>query len=255
MSDISTQKFTNISGDNLIILPDITGASNGDVLTYNTTNGIVWNAPERGPELKAGPNLIIDDNGAIGVWTTSTAEGDYAFAIGKECIAEGNYSHAEGEMTQSLGTSTHAEGSQTIASGACSHAEGEGTYTEGEKSHAEGYSTSAIGTYSHAEGYGTIANDVYMHVQGKYNKTSASAAFVIGNGEEGNLSDAFIVDWNGVASATNLKTSAGDVITNVLLTSATNSSTSFVSSGIADLTPLYTYIKSLEYRIALLENK
>ena len=48
MADISTQKFTNIGGDNLIVLPDTTGASNGDVLTYNTTNGIVWKAPEGG---------------------------------------------------------------------------------------------------------------------------------------------------------------------------------------------------------------
>jgi hypothetical protein len=45
----------------------------------------------------------------------------------------------------------------------------------------------------------------------------------------------------------------GGVVTDVMLTSAINSTTSFVTNGIADLTPLYTYIKSLEDRIAALE--
>jgi len=45
----------------------------------------------------------------------------------------------------------------------------------------------------------------------------------------------------------------GGVVTDVMLTSATNSTTSFVTNGVADLTPLYTYIKSLEDRIAALE--
>ena len=86
MSDISTQKFTNISGDNLIILPDTTGASNGDVLTYNTTNGIIWNAPERVTELTAGTDLTINE-GIISVNTTSTAAGNYSFAVGEDCYA------------------------------------------------------------------------------------------------------------------------------------------------------------------------
>jgi hypothetical protein len=52
-----------------------------------------------------------------------------------------------------------------------------------------------------------------MFAYGKYNKTSADAAFVIGNGGwDGTLetnvrSDAFIIDWNGKASATTLATS------------------------------------------------
>jgi len=45
----------------------------------------------------------------------------------------------------------------------------------------------------------------------------------------------------------------GQVVTDVIITSADNSTTSFVTNGVADLTPLYTYIKSLEDRIAALE--
>ena len=44
-----------------------------------------------------------------------------------------------------------------------------------------------------------------------------------------------------------------DAVTDVIITSADNSTISFVTNGVADLTPLYTYIKGLEDRIAALE--
>lgn len=46
---------------------------------------------------------------------------------------------------------------------------------------------------------------------------------------------------------------ASDAVTDVIITSADNSTISFVTNGVADLTPLYTYAKSLEDRIAALE--
>lgn len=47
-----------------------------------------------------------------------------------------------------------------------------------------------------------------MHAGGKYNKTTANAAFVIGNGTDNSArSDAFIIDWNGTVSSTKLATS------------------------------------------------
>jgi hypothetical protein len=46
---------------------------------------------------------------------------------------------------------------------------------------------------------------------------------------------------------------AVDPVTDVIITSADNSTTSFVTNGVADLTPLYTYIKGLEDRVAALE--
>lgn len=44
-----------------------------------------------------------------------------------------------------------------------------------------------------------------------------------------------------------------DAVTDVIITSADNSTISFVTNGVADLTPLYTYIKDLEDRVAALE--
>ncbi|MBO7691348.1 MAG: hypothetical protein J6T10_01780 [Methanobrevibacter sp.] len=347
---LDTTAFETVSGDfltsadldNYYTKSETSGASeistalNGkqDNLTFagenNTITAINNSAVgSQAIELTAGTDLVIN-NGIIGVNTTSTAVGNYAFVAGEDCyasdygdtfacgeqtsaigyashtegfatIANLDCAHAEGYMTSALGHESHAEGWKTIAGengdthaegscsqaiGWCSHAEGNSTlasgsesHTEGSEtsaigfashaegestianetdSHAEGYATSALGNTSHAEGWCTIANDTGMHVQGKYNKTSANAAFVIGNGTEDNdvvtRSDAFIVDWNGNVSATgDMYTSAGQVVTDVMLTSATNSSASFVTNGVADLTSLYTYIKSLEDRIAALE--
>ena len=73
MSDISTQKFTNVGGDNLIVMPDITEASNGDVLTYNSTSGIVWKAPEGGggggSSYTSGDGISISEENVISVKT------------------------------------------------------------------------------------------------------------------------------------------------------------------------------------------
>ena len=138
--------------------------------------------------------------------------GYYSHAEGGNTIAAGEYSHAEGDSTTATGTYTHAEGCQTIAEGSYSHTEGSHTSARGYNSHAEGFYTTAWGDYSHVGGQYTIAGS-NMFAYGKYNKTSADAAFVIGNGgwdstlETNVRSDAFIVDWDGKASATKLATS------------------------------------------------
>ena len=141
MADISTQKFTNIGGDNLIVLPDTTGANNGDVLTYNTTNGIVWNAPAGGgTELTAGTDLTINE-GIISVNTTSTAAGNYSFAVGEDCYAS-DYgdTFACGFKTSAIGYASHTEGQNTIAQDICDHVEGMGGMANcGGCNHIEGF--------------------------------------------------------------------------------------------------------------------
>ena len=189
------------------------------------------------------------------------AEGYYTTAIG---LTNGNYAaHAEGYLTLANGGCTHAEGRNTVANSDCAHAEGYQTNANGSYSHTEGWSTSALGQASHAAGKGTIAFYNYETVVGYYNASahdelseSGKPIFVVGNGKQYTSGhDAFIVTMDGIASATNLQTSAGYVVTDVIITSADNSTTSFVTNGVADLTPLYTYIKSLEDRIAALEAK
>ena len=171
---------------------------------------------------------------AEGGWTLANnncahAEGFYTKALGYASHTEGQFTnaatafaHAEGNGTSAIGIASHAEGAWTVANhdyshaegqntsalGAISHAEGSGTMTMGAFAHAEGNNTSALLTFSHAEGQNTIANSYAMHAGGMYNKTSADALFVIGNGTaETARSDAFIITSAGLASATILATS------------------------------------------------
>ena len=153
------------------------------------------------------------------------AEGYYTSANGYGAHSEGNYTsaygqgtHAEGEYTKALGTVSHAEGNYTSAIGYASHSEGYNTSAVGSAAHAEGISTSAIGDYSHAGGYHTIANNSAQFVCGKYNDDVENSLFLIGNGEDTSArSNAFIVTNEGLASATKLATSAGE-LANVVVT-------------------------------------
>ena len=138
--------------------------------------------------------------------SATRAAGDYSHAEGQNTFARNNVTHAEGYNTTAFDSYGHAEGYETSA---CymAHSEGHQTSAVGAGSHAEGDRTIASGNYSHAAGLCTVADVDNMTVIGKYNSTK-SAAFVIGNGtNENNLSDTFIVNWQGVASATKLATS------------------------------------------------
>ena len=230
-----------------------------------------------------GPYSYAEGDESIASGKDSHAEGEktsafgtYSHAEGQRTLANNDCTHAEGCATSALGYWSHSEGYTTIAGDNYSHAEGIETIASGQAAHSEGYFTRAIGHVSHSDGlftsafaqgsyaHGnrTIASANYTFVIGTRNLNN-SAAFVVGNGTSGDTSvdeddirsDAFVVDWNGNVSATgDMYTSAGQVVTDVMLTSATNSTTSFVTNGVADLTPLYTYIKSLEDRIAALES-
>ena len=147
--------------------------------------------------------------------TNSHAEGYFTLTVDVNSHAEGQFtsalghaSHAEGGLALAKGDYTHVEGVYTSAQGYASHAEGSGTVAKGDHTHAEGVGTSALGYISHAEGSGTIANSRAMHAAGMYNKTSANALFVIGNGTANDArSDAFVVTSAGLASAVTLATS------------------------------------------------
>ena len=98
------------------------------------------------------------------------------------------------------------EGSgKNVASGKYSHAEGYFTTASGNYSHAEGYKTTASGKRSHAGGYYTIADYDNMTAIGKCNVSNdeelitikKNKLFVVGNGNEENRMDAFIITEKG----------------------------------------------------------
>ena len=132
---------------------------------------------------------------------TNTASGECSHAEGSHTTASGNKSHAEGNNTTASGSPSHAEGAFTTASGECSHAEGSNTKASGTHSHAEGDNTIALGSRSHSEGDSTTASSPNQHVQGKYNieDTEGKYAHIVGNGSDGNKSNAHTLDWEGNA--------------------------------------------------------
>lgn len=129
-------------------------------------------------------------------YENNVASAYYSHAEGYMTTANAPYSHAEGYGTVAREMSTHAEGRETTASGNCSHAENTGCIASGPNSHAEGYYTMATGEHSHASGNHTVAGwEVFA--LGSYNKTTDGVWLVVGNGSEGQRSDALVLDRSG----------------------------------------------------------
>lgn len=167
---------------------------------------------------------------AEGINVQAHGRGSHAEGQGSQAI--GDYSHAEGNYTIANNVFAHAEGNSTSAIGLGAHAEGCITIANNNFSHAEGYNTSAVAEQAHAEGQNTIAGDAAMHVGGKYNSISSNAAFVIGNGTSNDArSDAFIVDWIGIASATKLATSGLQDVETTIKSKLDTSAIQFVSTS------------------------
>lgn len=129
-------------------------------------------------------------------YENNVASAYYSHAEGYMTTANAPYSHAEGYGTVAREMGTHAEGRETTASGAYSHAENTGCIASGPNSHAEGYYTTATGEHSHASGNHTVA-DYEVFAMGNYNKTTSGVFLVVGNGWEGQRSDALTLDRGG----------------------------------------------------------
>lgn len=149
--------------------------------TSTTSDAYILNKPS----IKAGggtASIIVGDI------SSNTAEGDYAYAGGRESVASGHSAHAEGYKATASESFSYAQGRMTKATGYASHA-------EGNEAVAKGYA-------SHAEGMGTIAGSSYQHVQGLYNieDTTGTYVHIVGNGGGSSLrSNAHTLDKDGNA--------------------------------------------------------
>ena len=182
--------------------------------------------------LVGGNNSAYEDAAAIG-WSSyagyqSFALGVNAEARGSKSFALGDYVSARRERDFVLGSQSYASGESlaqgysaaatqdSLAQGSyisahrCSLAQGSnslassdslaqgGNCTAKKFSIAQGATNSAI-DYAQTFGQGLLASG-QMSI-GKYNKTSAGAAFVIGDGSWSERSDAFIINKDGSVSA------------------------------------------------------
>ena len=142
--------------------------------------------------------------------STKGATGTNSFATNIS-TASGTQSFAAGSSFAS-GTQSTAFGYNNNSPGQFSFATGQGSYSYGARSTTLGMANEARGTLSVTTGKYTVARDYGTLVIGQYNSVgnlavtsngsgtvfdTDNSAFVIGNGESGSLSDAFVVYSNG----------------------------------------------------------
>ena len=139
------------------------------------------------PDSNGNVNVNYDD--LVGNKPTNIKDGS-----GKTSILQGSAKEARGR-------GSNAYGDLTIASGNYSHAEGGRSRAKGTYSHAEGIECVSIGSASHAEGFGTASSSNYQHVEGTYNieDLAGNYANIVGNGDRSARSNAYTLDWNGIA--------------------------------------------------------
>ena len=139
------------------------------------------------PDLNGNVSVSYDD--LVGNKPSNIRDGS-----GKDSIMQDTAQEASGQ-------GSHAEGDVTIASGDYSHAEGTRSKARGTYSHAEGVECVSIGSGSHAEGFGTASSSNYQHVEGKFNIEDLDGKYanIIGNGDRSARSNAYTLDWNGIA--------------------------------------------------------
>lgn len=133
----------------------------------------------------AAVNTIGTNSAAIG--SGNTVSGANALGVGNGVTASNDDAVAIGRQTEATGANAFAQGNLTIASGAASV--------------AEGTSTTASGAYSHAEGQETIAAGTAQHVSGRKNIADNSNIYaaIVGNGSALQRSNAYTLDWTGLA--------------------------------------------------------
>lgn len=135
-----------------------------------------------------------------------TTIGTSSAAVGYNTVASGRYSNAMNSNTTASGEDSVAMNYATTASGEKSVAMGWYTTSTGQCSVAMTFKTTAL-DYQVVSGH---CNNTSNAVAGPYLGTGSGSAFIIGNGSStGSLSNAFRVDYNGVAYGKSAYTTSG----------------------------------------------
>ena len=144
----------------------------------------------------------------------STASGVYSHAEGNSTTSSGNSAHTEGYKTTASGIYSHAQGNNSVASEECAHAGGKNSEASAPHAFAHGYAAKAKGTascamgssvtttgnYSFAQGLYLEATGKSQHVIGQYNDPDDSQAFIVGYGDSTNKrKNIHTIDKNGNA--------------------------------------------------------
>lgn len=198
----------------------------------------------KGIGLGQGATASGQNSGVFGWNSSATNLG--AFAIGENSIASGTYSIAIGTNAVALQNASVSLGNTNVASGLGSLAMGQETEAYGYGSSSTGYVTKAVGKASFSAGLYTVGSGMGSAVFGTFNDidvpadsaeiNAANRLFQIGNGTNGNRSNALTVLQSGnigigtVTPSTKLDISGGANVSGLRLNGLSNSTTK-VASG------------------------
>jgi len=231
--EILAQVSTNTAGNgSKSIYKNVGSADRGNTSGVFGTIGdwaVDLTTSEQNPSTAAGNYTGPDHNGMGAVGWGSFAAGAYNRASGNGAFVGGfhNVAGPTGSETNSINGGSIGQtafGYGTQATGNASFAAGEGTEASGSHAVVFGKNTVASGSYSTALGFETDATDYGSLVIGLYNSSGSSAtsaasysasapAFVIGNGSNGSLSDAFKVLFSGNTTMAGDLTVTGNDVT------------------------------------------
>lgn len=125
----------------------------------------------------------------------STASGVYSHAEGNSTTSSGNSAHTEGYKTTASGIYSHAQGNNSVASEECAHAGGKNSEASASHAFAHGYAAKAKGTASGAMGSSVNVTGNYSFAQGLYLEATGKSQHVIGQYNDPDDSQAFIVGY------------------------------------------------------------
>jgi hypothetical protein len=200
---------------------------------------------------------------AAGIY--STALGYQAFATGSRSTAIGVGTRGIGDYSTAMGYSTKATGDYSTSLGSNTNAIGEGATAMGANTNANGLISTAMGYYTNANaihstvmGTENYANGYSSFVAGMYNDslvtrqtavTTTTPLFIIGNGDFGNTSNAFVVLKNGnVAIGDN-----GNPVNRLHITGGTgatlSSSSGYITTGFISSTNMVIDNNELQVRL------
>jgi Chaperone of endosialidase/Head domain of trimeric autotransporter adhesin len=181
----------------------------------------------------------------------STAIGAATRGIGDHSTAMGYYTRATGDYSTSLGSNTKAIGEGATAMGANTNANGLISTAMGHYTNANAIHSTVMGTENYANGYSSLVAGLYNDslVTRQTAVTNTTPLFIVGNGDFGNRSNAFVVLKNGnVAIGDN-----GNPVNRLHITGGTgatlSSSSGYITTGFISSTNMVIDNNELQVRL------
>jgi Chaperone of endosialidase/Head domain of trimeric autotransporter adhesin len=233
------------------------GYNSNAIGEYSTAMGYSTNATGI-VSTALGTNTTASDFYSTAMGSNTTASGYISTAMGASTRGIGEYStamgystSATGDYSTSLGSNTKAIGGGATAMGANTNANGLISTAMGHYTNANAINSTVMGTENYANGYSSLVTGMYNDslVTRQTAVTTTTPLFIVGNGDVGNRSNAFVVLKNGnVGIGDN-----GNPINRLHITGGTgaslSSSSGYITTGFISSTNMVIDNNELQVRL------